>query len=83
LWDAVLDGSALADGLFRYSVFIANDRMRAIVIMNLEEQRSICAQIDVPQAQSVMIATPEQPEAQATGTSVNIPAHSAVIVMEI
>jgi hypothetical protein len=86
LWDAefrdTLDATVTADGNHRYSVFVASDRKRAVVLMNLEELRPISASILMPNAGSMLMATPEQPEAQAAGASVSIPPRSAVVLME-
>jgi hypothetical protein len=86
LWDAefrdTLDATATADGQFRYSVFVASDRKRAIVIMNLEEGRPITANVNLPNAGTLVMATPEQPETQPAGASVSIPPRSAIVLME-
>jgi hypothetical protein len=86
LWDAefrdTLDATVTTDGSFRYSVFVAKDRKRAVVIMNLEERRPIAANINLPNAGTLVMATPEEPEAQAVSASVSVPQRSAVVVME-
>jgi hypothetical protein len=86
LWDAefrdTLDATATADGQFRYSVFVASDRKRAIVIMNLEEGRPITASVNLPNAGTLVMATPEQPETRRAGASVSIPPRSAIVLME-
>lgn len=86
LWDAefrdTLDATAIADGNYRYSLFVASDGKRAIVIMNLEEARPITANVNLPNAGTLVMATPEQPETQPTGASVSIPPRSAIVLME-
>lgn len=87
LWDAVfrdtLAATVTANGAFRYSTYVANDHKRAVVIMNLEEQRPITLSVDLPNAGTLVSASPEQPEPQASGTSVNVPAQSALVLMEV
>jgi hypothetical protein len=87
LWDAVfrdtLDATVTADGSHRYSVYVANDRKRAVVIMNLEERRPINVTLNLPNAGSLMTASPEHPEEQASGATVTVPARSAAILMEV
>ena len=86
LWDAefrdTLDATASADGVFRYSVFVAEDRKRAVVVMNLEEARPISVNITVPGATNFVVATPESQDAQANTGTLTIPPRSAVVFME-
>lgn len=52
LWDAVfrdtLGVTVCADGNHRYSVYVAQDHKRAVVIMNLEERRPINVTVTLP-----------------------------------
>jgi hypothetical protein len=86
VWDAefrdTLDAAVVADGIFRYSVFRAADGKRGVVIMNLEEHKPIATKLDLPDAGALVIATPEQQEAQSTSAAVRIPPRSAAIIME-
>jgi len=86
LWDAefrdTLDAAVVADGIFRYSVFRAADGKRGVVIMNLEERKPITTKLDLPNAGALVVATPEQQEAQSTSAAVNIPPRSAAVIME-
>ena len=86
LWDAefrdTLDATASADGVFRYSVFVAEDRKRAVVVMNLEEARPISVKITVPGATNFVVATPENQDAQANTGTLTVPPRSAVVFME-
>lgn len=86
LWDAefrdTLDAAVVADGSFRYSVFRAVDGKRGVVIMNLEEHKSIATKLDLPNAGTLVVATPEQQEARSTAAAVSIPPRSAAIIME-
>jgi hypothetical protein len=86
LWDAefrdTLDATASADGLFRYSVFVAEDRKRAVVVMNLEEAQPISVKINVPGATNFVVATPEGHDAQPNSGTLTLPPRSAVVFME-
>ncbi len=86
LWDAdfrdTLDATVTANGDHRYSVFIANDRKRAVAIMNLEEHRSITADVSIPNPGSFVMASPEFPDSRSSEASVVIPPRSAIVLME-
>jgi hypothetical protein len=53
-----------------------------VVIMNLEERKPITTKLDLPNAGALVVATPEQQEAQSTSAAVNIPPRSAAVIME-
>ncbi len=72
----------MADGKFRYSVFRAADGKRCVVIMNMEEHKPITTKLDLPNAGALVVATPEQQEAQSTSAAVNIPPRFAAVIME-
>jgi hypothetical protein len=55
---------------------------RAVVIISWEKKTTITATLNLPHARSLVMATPEQPEAQAVNGAVRIPPRSAVVVME-
>jgi hypothetical protein len=86
LWDAefrdTLDAIATADGAFRYSVYIAEDRKRAVVVMNLEETKPISVNISVPGATNFVVATPESQDGQPNTGALSVPPRSAAIFME-
>jgi len=71
-----------ADGSFKYSVFITKTGKRAVVIINMEENKRITAKVEIPNSGKMVTATPEHPKAIKTNGAVIIPARSAVIVME-
>jgi hypothetical protein len=87
LWDAEfrdsLGARVKANGSNRYSVFLTAAGKRAVVLVNPESDREITATVDVPNAGQLVVATPEQPEAQPTTGTVRIPARSAAVVMEL
>jgi hypothetical protein len=86
LWDAefrdTLDAIATADGAFRYSVYIAEDRKRAVVVMNLEETKPISVNISVPGATNFVVATPESQDGQPNTGALSVPPRSAAIFMD-
>jgi len=86
LWDGefrdTLGATVSADGSYRYSVFIAADSKRAVVIINQEFSKSITARLTLPNANQLVVATPEQPDAIPAPETLQIPARSAVIIME-
>lgn len=86
LWDGefrdTLGAEVSADGSHRYSVFVADGAKRAVVIINQEFNRAITAQVDLPHPARLVMATPEQPDAQPTTGTLQIPARSAAVVME-
>ena len=86
LWDGefrdTLGTHVSADGSYRFSVFIADGGKRAVVIINQEFNKPITARIDIPNPGKLVVATPEQPDAQPTTGTLKIPARSAVVVLE-
>lgn len=86
LWDGdfrdTLGAEVSADGSYRYSVFVADGGKRAIVIINQEFKKGITARVNLPHPGRLVVATPEQPDAQPTTGTLQIPARSAVVVME-
>lgn len=86
LWDAdfqdTVGADVNADGAHRYSVFLAKNGKRAVVIVNEEEEKEISASIELPHPGRLQVATPEQPDAHAAPGIIRIPARSAVVVFE-
>lgn len=86
LWDGefrdTLGAHVTADGSYRYSVFIADGGKRAVVVINQEVNKPITARIDIPNPGKLVVATPEQPDAQQTLGTLRIPARSAAVVLE-
>ena len=56
---------------------------RAVVVINKESKKSIMAKVDLPNPGNLVVATPEQPDTQSTFGTLQIPARSAAIVMEL
>jgi hypothetical protein len=86
LWDAEFrnneGANVIADGSFRYSVFVTFSGKRAVVVVNTETGKAISAQLKLPNHGNLVVASPEQSEARPTSGQLNIPARSAVVVME-
>lgn len=86
LWDGkfrdTLGANVSADGSFRYTVYVAENGKRAVVVINPDSENAITAQVSLPNPGNLGVATPEQPEAQPTNGTVRIPARSAAVVLE-
>jgi hypothetical protein len=86
LWDATfrdtLGADVTSDGDFRYSVFVTATGKRAVVVISEESNKSITANVKLPHPGKLVVATPEEPDAQPTTGALEIPPRSAVVVME-
>ena len=56
---------------------------RAIVVINKDSKKTIMAKADLPNSGNLVVATPEQPDTQSTSGTLQIPARSAAITMEL
>jgi hypothetical protein len=90
LWDADFrdtlgaEVSAVsANGAFRYSVFRAENGKRAVVVVNPSSDAAVTAKVNLPNAGNLIVASPEQPEGQTTTGTVNVPARSVAVLIEI
>jgi hypothetical protein len=86
LWDAefrdTLGATVTANGDSKYSVFATPAGKRAVVVINMEFSKAINAKVHLPNPGTLMAASPESPDAQPTTGDLQIPARSAVVVME-
>ena len=86
LWDAefrdTVGAHVASDGSHRYTVFVRPSGKRAVVIVNQEYRKPITVTLELPRHESLVVATPELPDAQPTSGRLQIPARSAVVVME-
>jgi len=86
IWDAdcrdTLGATVSSNGAHKYSVFHAAAGKRAVIVVNLDQNRAITASLDMPNPGRLLAATPEQPDAQPTSGTLQIPARSAIVVME-
>jgi Domain of unknown function (DUF6259) len=86
LWDAefrdTLGATVTADGTVRHTVFVTSSGKRAVVVVNQELTKTITATLDLPHPGTLVVATPEQPDAVSTTGTLQIPPRSAAVVME-
>ncbi len=86
IWDAdfrdILGASVSSNGAHKYSVFHTAAGKRAVIVANLDPNRAITASLEMPNPGRLLAATPEQPDAQPTSGTLQIPARSAIVVME-
>ena len=86
IWDAefrdTLGASVTADGSHRYSVFQTDSGKRAVILVNMEPSKVISATMNVPNPGGFVAATPEEPDPRPVSDSIQIPARSAIVVME-
>ena len=66
-----------------HSVFVAATGTRAVVVINKESKKSTMAKVDSPNPGNLVVATPEQSDTKSTSGTLQIPARSAAIVMEL
>lgn len=65
-----------------YSVLVTDAGKRAVVLINQDAEKTITVKVDVPNPGTLVVATPERPEAQPTSGTLRIPARSAAVIME-
>jgi hypothetical protein len=53
-----------------------------VVVINEEPAKEITATVELPNPGNLVVATPEQPEAQPSSGTLQVPARSAAVVME-
>lgn len=80
--DGLWNGAPPSEGSYRYSVFINQNGKRAVVVVNRSERETITVKVFVPGRGSLIMATPEEPEAKPTNGIIQIPARSAVVIIE-
>jgi N-glycosylase/DNA lyase len=86
LWDAEFrdtqGANVEANGSCRYSVFLTKEGKRAVVVVNTETDKPLTAQVKMPNQGKLLAASPEKQEAWAVSGDIQVPARSAVVVME-
>ncbi|MEC5143610.1 hypothetical protein [Chitinophaga sp. 212800010-3] len=88
LWDAdfkdVTGAQVSANGFHRYTVFQTAEGKKAVVIANMEKEKSIRAKVTLAGHEAVgfNLATPENPDAVDNTGIVDIPARSVAVLME-
>jgi hypothetical protein len=86
LWDAdfrdTLGATVNTDGAHGYSVFVARNGKRAVVVVNQELNRKITARVELGHPGKLTVATPEEPNGKPSTGTVEIPARSAAVILE-
>ena len=85
IWNATFDGhnGAVVNGdNLEYSVFIAGNGKRAVVVVNKSTDRASKANVMLENNSSLIYATPELPESKVFNGTVELAPLSAVIIME-
>lgn len=86
LWDAefrdTLGATLSSDGAPQHTVFIATSGRRAVVIVNPDFRRTISVTVNLPDPGALVTVSPEEPEAKPTSGNFEVPARSAVVVLE-
>ncbi len=86
LWDAefrdTLGASVDADGSHQYSVFVTASGKRAVVVVNQEPHKEITATVTVANPGRFVTATPENLNPDPSSGKVQVPARSAIALME-
>jgi Domain of unknown function (DUF6259) len=86
IWDGefrdTLGADVTADGTVRHTVFVSASGKRAVIVVNQELAKPITAVVKLPNPGTLVVATPENPDAVPTDGTLQIPARSAAVVME-
>jgi hypothetical protein len=86
LWDGAfrdnLGAEVSANGPHQYSVFLAENGKRAVVLVNPNSEIAITAKVNLPNPGNLIVVTPEQQDALPTTGMLQIPARSAAVVIE-
>ena len=86
LWNAdfrdTVGAKVTADGPIRYSVFVTSSGKRAVVVVNDTSDKAIIANLMLPHPGKLAACSPEQPNAQSSDGTLNIPPRSAAVVLE-
>lgn len=87
LWDGAfrdnLGAEVSSDGQHRYSVFLAENGRRAVVVVNLSTDTPIIAKVILPNPGTLIEAAPEQPDGKSSNGTLQIPARSAAVLLEV
>lgn len=88
LWDAEFRDTVgakvtSADGSPHHSVFVAKSGKRAVVVVNLEQNKAIGVTVDLPNPGKLTVVTPDQPEQQPTNGTLQVPARCAAVILEV
>jgi len=62
---------------------MTEERKRAVVVINNDANKAFTVTVSIPNAGKLVTATPEELEAKPSTGTLQIPARSAVILMEL
>lgn len=85
LWDGeFLDtvGAAVSGDSIRHTVFVRKDGKKAVVVYNVDTGNRREAKVSVGSGSSLVVATPESPEAAAFDGSISLGPQSMAVIME-
>jgi uncharacterized protein DUF6259 len=86
LWDSEfrdqLGATVTSNGSHRYSVFVARNGRRAVVVVNSDPNKTITVKVKLPNAGRLVMATPEDPDVRTNDGQMQIPGRSAAILLE-
>ena len=86
LWDAdfqdTIGADVTADGPVKYSVFVNKKGKRAVVVVNMDSNKEIDAEVKIPKHGSLAVVTHEYPDEQSTNGMLKILPRSAAVVLE-
>jgi Domain of unknown function (DUF6259) len=86
LWDGEFRDTQGADvsanGMHEYSVFLAENGKRAVVIVNPDPEKAITVTVNLPNPGNLNVATPEHPDGKPTNGTLGIPARSVAVLIE-
>jgi hypothetical protein len=88
LWDAEFHDTLGAkvtstNGLPRHAVFVTRAGKRAVVVVNSDFRKTMTVEVELPNPGRLVVVTPERQEAQPTTGTLQIPARSAAVVLEL
>jgi hypothetical protein len=86
LWDAeyrdTIGATVTADGSCQHSVFVTAAGKRAVVVVNAEPDKMIAVTVEIPNAGTLVVATPEHQETSPSTGRLKISPRSVAVLME-
>lgn len=87
LWDGAfrdtLGAEVTGDAAHHYSVFLAENGKRAVVLVNPSSENAITTQVSLPNPGKLIVATPEDPDGKDTTGTIQIPVRCAAVMIEV
>ncbi len=87
LWDGefrdMLGATVTANAnSIRYTVFRAHTGRRAVVVVNMENDKAVPAKVNLPNPGKLVVVTPERPDPEPMRDTMEIPCRSVAVVLE-